>query len=172
MAVARSDPRAASGAAVAGPAVALAGLGVAGAGLLARRDVRRALVRERIEPIGSSSRHGVVSTPAGARALAEFIRGSVLESTKGCTYAEVEAYLDSDGLPTADAVLAARDPNTGRPLENPDHALWLEATTLQTALMQAYVAFRLAELTIALGASLALAGLAIGSLGRRRRWTR
>lgn len=169
MAVAWSDPREADGAAVAGPAVALVGLGVACAGVWARRDVRRALARERIEPIGSADGGEVISTPAGARALAEFIRGSVLESTHGSTYAEVDAYLDAEGRPTADAVTAARDPNTGRPLENPDHALWLEATTLQTALMQAYVAFRLAELTIAVGASLALAGVAIGSLGRRRR---
>lgn len=163
------EPREAGAAALAGPVVALVGLGVACAGMWARRDVRRALVRERIEPIGSSNGATVVSTPAGARALAEFIRGSVLESTGGSTYPEVDAYLDAAGRPTADAVTAARDPNTGRPLENPDHALWLEATTLQTALMQAYVAFRLAELTIALGASLALAGVAIDSLARRRR---
>jgi hypothetical protein len=135
----------------------------------ARRDVRRALVRERIEPIGSADGGAVVSIAAGARSLAEFIRGSVLEATHGSTYVEVDAYLDPEGRPTADAVTAARDPDTGRPLENPDHALWLEATTLQTALMQAYVAFRLAELTIALGASLALAGAAIGSLGRASR---
>jgi hypothetical protein len=169
MAVAWSDPREAGGAAVAAPAVALAGLGVACAGMWARRDVRRSLVRERIEPIGSRDGGAVVSTPAGARALAELIRGSVLESTRGSTYVEVDAYLDADGRPTADGVTAARDPNTGRQLENPDHALCLEATTLQTALMQAYVAFRLAELTIALGASIALAGVAIGSLARRRR---
>jgi hypothetical protein len=118
--------------------------------------------------MGSSARRAVVSTPAGARSLAESIRGSVLESIGGRTYAEVDAYLDSDGHPTADPALAATDPATGRALENPDYALWLEATTLQTALMQAYMAFRLAELTIAFGASLALAGAAISSLGRRR----
>ena len=152
----------------AGPAVTLVGLGLVGTGLWARRDVRRALVRERIEPMGSSARGRILSTPAGARSLADFIRGNVLESTGGRTYAEVDPYLDADGTPTDDTKLAAKDPISGAPLGNPDHVLWIEATTLQTALMQAYVAFRLAELTMAFGAALAFTGAAISSLARRR----
>ena len=47
---------------------------------------------------------------------------------------------------------AAKDPLTGEPLENPEHGLWLQSTALQTALMEAYLAQRLAELTVGLGA--------------------
>jgi hypothetical protein len=163
----RSEASSSSTATLAGAVVTVAGLGVAGVGLWARRDVERALARERIAPIGSEVDGAVVSSGAEARSLAEFIRESTLQSTGGRTYAEVGAYLDEKGSPTADAARAATDSRTGGPIENPDHALWIESTTLQTALMQAYLGFRLAELTVGLGGSLALAGVGIAAVGRR-----
>lgn len=154
----RSRPGAASGA-----AVGLVGIGLVGAGLWARRDVARTLARERT--IFGPDRAPVVSATA-ARSLAESIRASTLETTGGRTYSETLSYLGVDGEPTSDASLAAREDGTGHPVENPHVALWLQATTLQTALMQAYLAFRLAELTAGLGASLAIVGA--GLAARRR----
>ena len=52
-------------------------------------------------------------------------------------------------------------------MENPDHELWIQSTTLQSALLQAYMAFRLSELTVALGAALAAAGVGLAAAGHR-----
>ena len=152
-----------------GGAVAVGGLGLMGAGLWARRDVTRTLARERISPVESGSEGGFVSSGAEARSLAEFIRRNTLEATGGRTYAEVDAYLDADGHPTSDAAQAAKDPVTAAPVENPDHALWIQSTTLQAALIQAYTGFRLAELTVALGGAFAATGLGIVLASRSRR---
>jgi hypothetical protein len=48
-------------------------------------------------------------------------------------------------------------------------ARWLQSTTLQTALMQAYISSRLAELTIGLGAALVTAGAGVTALARPQR---
>jgi hypothetical protein len=147
-------------AAVGGAVVCLVGLGLVGVGLWARRDVTRTLVRERI--VFGPGGKPVVSA-AAARSLAESIRESTLETTGGRTYSETPAYVGADGVPTSDTSLAAREDGTGRPVENPHVALWLQATTLQTALMQAYLAYRLAELTTGLGASLAIVGAGLAA---------
>ena len=142
---------------VTGAAVGAVGIGLVAVGARARYEVRRGLARERI-------RDGAdVGTAAAARSLAERIRQNTVDATGGLTYAEVEPYVDEAGRPTGDASGAARDGRTGQPLENPSHDLWIQSTTLQTALMQAYLAFRLAELTVALGATLALVGLRLAA---------
>jgi hypothetical protein len=143
----------------------LAGLGLAGLGLWARRDVRRGLERERIVAPGSDGRH--VSTAAAARALAETIRSETLTAAGGRTYAELEPYLALDGSPTAIASEARTDEATGKPVANPDVDLWMQSTTLQTALMQAYMAFRLSDLMLGLGGALVLAGSGIAASPRR-----
>ena len=108
-------------------------------------------------------------TSAGrARSLAEFIRQSTVDATAGRTYAEIQPYLDAGGAPTADTAIAARDERTGQPLANPDASLWIQSTTLQTALMQAYIAFRVSESTAALGAALVTAGAGLAAASRRR----
>ncbi len=145
-------------------AVGLAGAGFVAVGLWARHDVRRTLAQERVSADGEGGPR--VASAAGARALAELIRRNTLEATGGQTYAEVEPYLDVEGRPTSDRARAATNELTRQPVENPDHALWIESTALQTALIQAYVAFRLAELTVALGAAFVAAGA--GLAARRR----
>jgi hypothetical protein len=52
---------------------------------------------------------------------------------------------------------------------NPDVDLWMQSTTLQTALMQAYMAFRLSDLMLGLGGALVLAGSGIAASPRRLR---
>ena len=152
-------------AAVSGAGVGLAGVGFVGLGLWARREAGRTLARERI--VGADGRQQPVTNASQARALAEFIRRNTVDATGGRTYAEVAPYVDGKGGPTSDAEAAVKDERTGQPLENPDHELWLQSTTLQTALTQAYLAFRLSELTIALGASFVLVGVAIAAGARR-----
>jgi hypothetical protein len=151
-----------------GVGVVLSGVCLFGVGLWARRDIRRALARERINaPVGAGGASRPVTSASAARGLAELIRDQTLASTDGRTYAETDEYLAADGSTTGDASLAMRDEATGVPVRNPDVDLWLRATTLQTALMQAYLAFRLAELMIALGGSLVLAGIGLGAAGKR-----
>jgi hypothetical protein len=147
----------------AGFGVIAVGLGVAGLGLWARRDVRRGLARERVVASGGAP----VTSASTARALAETIREQTLEATGGRTYAETAPYLAEDGSATSDAAIARLDPATGKPARNPDVDLWVQSTTFQTALMQAYMAFRLADLMLGLGCAFVLAGSGIAVAGRR-----
>lgn len=145
---------------------ALAGAGLVAAGLWARREVRTSLARERIvSPAGAQP----VTCGTAARSLAESIRRCTLESTGGRTYAEVESYLDRDRNPTSSREDALLDERTGEPLENPKHVMWLQSTTLQTALMQAYMGSRIADLTVGLGAALVAAGAGVTAAAESRR---
>jgi hypothetical protein len=151
----------------AGYAVGLAGLVFVGTGLWGRREVRRALARERILHPALQESRAAVRSAGQAKSLAEFIRQSTVDATAGRTYAEIEPYLDATGTPTADSANAAKDERTGEPLANPDASLWVQSTTFQTALMQAYMAFRVSESTIALGAVLVVVGAGLAAAGRR-----
>jgi hypothetical protein len=162
MMVARARARRSLLVPAAGTATGLAGVGLVGVGLWARREARRALARERIVGVADAP----VTTASAARALAETIRANTIEDTGGRTYAEVEPYVDPEGNPTSDAARAAKDERTGQAVESPQHDLWIQSTALQTALMQAYVAFRLAELTVAIGAAFIAVGAGLASVGR------
>ena len=152
----------------AGALVGLAGLGFVGIGLWGRRDVRRALEREEIiSTLDAASPNELVAGARAARSMADVIRRNTLAATGGRTYAAIDPYVDEDGIPTADGDRAARDERTGGRLENPEHALWVQSTTLQAALMQAYMAFRLAELTVALGVAFVATGAGIAALEHR-----
>lgn len=148
----------------------LAGSGLVSIGLWARREVRTTLARERIV---SSSNGGAQRIPVtggtAARSLAEEIRRTTLESAAGRTYAETEPYLDRTGSPTSDRENALLDERTGAPVANPQQALWLQSTTLQTALMQAYMGSRIADLTVGLGAALIAAGVGLTAAAGSRR---
>jgi hypothetical protein len=153
----------------AGAATLTAGLGLLGVGLWARADVKRALARERIVSTPSAKPSSTLVTGAGAaRSMAEVIRDNTLASTGGKTYGEVPPYVDAEGHPTGDKDRAATDPLTGEALESPEHALWVQSTALQTALMQAYLAQRLAELTAGLGAIFVGIGAGLAAASSRR----
>ena len=153
-----------------GLSVGCAGVGFIGVGLWGRREARRALTRERVVS-GTNTRgqNARVASARRARSMAELIRRNTVEATGGRTYAEIDPYVDADGNTTPDAERAAKDERTGAPIENPHHALWIQSTTLQTGLMQAYMAFRLSELTVALGASFVAVGIGLAAMGRRLR---
>lgn len=151
----------------AGLSTLVAGTGLVGLGLWARADVKRSLARERITSPGSADPpNAPVVDAATARALAETIRDATLSATEGKTYGETPSYVDADGRPTSDRALAATDPLTGAPVDNPHVRLWVTSTTLQSALMQAYLAQRLAELTAGLGAILVGVGAGLAAASR------
>lgn len=149
-----------------GIAVAFAGFGLVGVGLWARREVERTLARERVvsTPDAVPPRTLVTSARA-ARSLAEVIRRNTLEATGGRTYAETAEFLDGDGKTTSNKGSALIDERTGKLVENPEHALWLQSMTLQSALMQAYLSARVADLSIGVGAALVGAGAGITAAG-------
>ncbi|HEY7793092.1 MAG TPA: hypothetical protein VIA10_03700 [Gaiellaceae bacterium] len=152
-----------------GMLLAATGTALVGVGLWARREVATALARERVVSTPDATPpNALVTSAAAARSLAEVIREHTLEATGGRTYAETPQFLDRDGKPTANADLAQKD-GTGRPIENPERALWLQSTTLQTALVQAYLGARVGELTAGLGVALAVAGAGIAAAGAARR---
>jgi hypothetical protein len=152
----------------AGLSTVAVGIWLLGVGLWARADVRRSLARERIVSTGDGTHSGQpVRDAAAARSPAEVIRGNTLSATEGRTYGETPSYVDAEGRPTTDRMLAAIDAVTGGPIESPEHALWVQATTLQTALMQAYLAQRLAELTAGLGATFVAVGAGLTAASRR-----
>lgn len=155
-------------AAGAGTGVALVGLGLVGVGLWARRDVRQALAEEHIVGTGSMKPpNAPVTSAEAARSLAAVIRERTVAAAGGKTYAETPEYLARDGGTTSDQEQALVSEATGLPVHNPAYDLWVTSTTLQSALMQAYLAFRIADLTAGLGATLALAGVGIAAAGRR-----
>jgi hypothetical protein len=71
------------------------------------------------------------------------------------------------GRPAADRALAATDTLAGASVEDGHTALWVESTELQTMLIQAYLARRLAELTTGLGAVLVGVGAGLAAVPRR-----
>jgi hypothetical protein len=146
-----------------GIAVSIAGVGFVATGVWARREVQAALRRERIV---SGPGAPPVTDGAAARSLAEEIRRSTVDATGGRTYAETELYLDAERNPTSERAYALEDEASGLPVENPEHTLWIKSTTLQAALMQAYVGSRLAELTMGLGAAFLATGIGLTASAR------
>jgi hypothetical protein len=144
----------------------VSGAALISVGLWARGEVRRTLARERIV---SPTDTKPVRCGNAARSLAEVIRRATVDAAAGQTYAEVALYVDADGNPTSDRDRAARDGRTGEPVQNPTQALWLQSTTLQTALMQAYMGSRIADLAIGIGAAMVAAGTGITSAASHAR---
>ena len=104
-----------------------------------------------------------VTSGEKARSLAEVIRTNTLDAAEGKTYAETELFLDTERRPTSDRGRALEDDRSGEPVENPAHALWIQSTALQTALMQAYMGSRIADLTMGLGGALIVSGIGLSA---------
>ena len=104
-------------------------------GFDARAQVRASLVAERITTHDDAAIPSVpVDSAATALAQAEIIQQHALEATEGRTWADMDR-------------------------EDPQRPFYLQAVTLRTSLMSAYMAFKLADLVIGLGVLFVVVGL-------------
>jgi hypothetical protein len=110
-------------------------------GRQAHDDVRDTLADERI--ITSQNAEiplKPVTGPDEAKAQADVIRQDALKATGGKTYAELDQ-------------------------NDPTRATYLQSVTLRTALMQSYMAFKVADLVVGVGLLVGVLGLALIGLG-------
>jgi hypothetical protein len=107
----------------------------------AHNDVRDTLSAERIVSAQDADIPLVpVTGPAEAKAQADAIKEHILKTTGGKTYAEL-------------------------PQNDPNRATYLNSVTLRTALMESYLAFKVADLVLGVGLIVALLGLSHIVLG-------
>ncbi len=92
-----------------------------------------------------------VTTGTDAKCFASYMRIHALEATKGKTYAQMGRYLDASGNETSDEAAAAKDPKTGRPVENAARNLWVSERALATGLEMSFFAERVALFSIVTG---------------------
>ena len=136
------------------------GIGSVYMGFDGRDRVRSDLAREQIVGTPDSTIPGQkVDTGAEAQAFAKVMRKHTLEATGGQTYAQMGRFLDANGNAVADEAQAAKDPKTGKPVENGARNIWISSTAFQTALNTAYFAESVATFAIVTGVALLLAGI-------------
>jgi hypothetical protein len=140
------------------------GVGAVVAGLAGRDQVRSELAREQI--VGTPDMKGVankqVDTGGEARDFAAAMRKHTLEATGGKTYAQMPRFQGKNGQPTNDEKLAAVDPKSGKPVDNPARQIWVTETALTSALNTAYFAENVALFSIVMGIALLLTGAGFG----------
>lgn len=118
-----------------------AGLFMVREGRLAHNDVRDTLSSERIVTSEDADIPlKEVTGPAEAKAQADAIKAHVLTITGGKTYAELDR-------------------------NDPNRTTYLQSVTLRTALMESYMAFKVADLVSGVGAIVAFLGLSHVVLG-------
>lgn len=131
-------------------------------GAAGRSEVRDQIEREKI--VGTPDMHEdianePVETGDQARKFADGIREHALADTGGRTYAEMGRFLDAKGNETDDEAKAAKDPETGEPVNNQARNLWVTATSLSTALNTSYFAEQVANFSIVMGIALLITGI-------------
>jgi hypothetical protein len=140
------------------------GVGAIVAGFTGRDSVRTELAREHI--VGTPDMKAVankqVDTGSEARDFAAGMRKHTLEATGGKTYAEMPRFAAKNGQPTNDEKLAAIDPKSGAPVDNPARQIWVTETALSSALNTAYFAENVALFSIVMGFALLLTGVGFG----------
>lgn len=165
---------------IAGGVLIVFGVIAIGMGVNGRSQVRDAIAEQNITATddaaeitnGAIQPGQAIKTGAQAKAFADVMEFDALESTEGQRYAEMGRFLTPSGEQTSDEALAAKDPKTGRPVENGLRNLWVTETALTTALNMSYMAEQLALFGIVVGVALLLTGigflvLAIGGALRK-----
>jgi hypothetical protein len=149
----------------------LFGIGAIGVGALGYDEVQDTIARENIVATDDANEiPGVnlvpgqkIDTGPEAKEFAEIMRFHTLESTEGLTYAEMGRYQSAanpgDPKGTSDETLAAKDPETGRPVPNGLRDMWVTETALTTALSTSFMAERVAVFSMVMGAALLLTGI-------------
>jgi putative Mn2+ efflux pump MntP len=136
-------------------------------GVNGRNEVRSALEEQKITATddaaeltnGKLQPGEPIDTGAEAKEFATIMEHHALESTGGKRYAEMGRFLTESGEDTSDEAAAAKDPETGRPVENGLRNLWVTETALATALNMSYMAEQLALFGIVVGVALILTGV-------------
>ena len=147
-------------------------------GVNGRNEVRDAIAEQNITatPDAATLTDGelqpgqAITTGSEAKAFAFVMEHHALESTEGKRYAEMGRFLTADGKDTSDEALAAKDPKTGRPVENGLRNLWVTETALTTALNTSFFAESVATFTMVVGFALLLAGVGFLVLTLRLPW--
>lgn len=143
------------------------GVGAIAIGIDGRSEVRDAIAEQQITatPDAGELTNGklkpgeAINTGAKAKAFADVMEHHALESTEGKRYAEMGRFLTAKGEETNDEALAAKDPKSGRPVENGLRNLWVTETALTTALNTSFFAERVALFSIVMGSALLLTGI-------------
>ncbi len=150
------------------------GIGCVAIGLNGRGEVRDQLERENI--VGTPDMDKAIAdkpieTGSDARKFADGIRAHTLEATQNRTYAEMGRFVDANGKETDDESKAAKDPESGKPMDNPARNIWVTSTALSTALNTSYFAEQVATFAIVMGIALLLTGIGflVLTLSLRRR---
>ena len=99
-----------------------------------------------------------ITNGTDAKCFASYMRIHALEATGGKTYAQMPQFATSNGTPTSNPALAAKDPKTGKPQSNPARQIWISETALGTALQTSYFAASVGMFAIVMGAALLLTG--------------
>jgi hypothetical protein len=148
-----------------GVAFLIGGIYTTTRGLAAKSDVRAQLLAQSITtPEDASIPNARVQDAATADSMANIIGHHAAEATGGETYAELGRFLAADGGDTSDEALALKD-DAGNPVANPLRNVAFQASTLQTSLHTAHMAFNVSDLVVGLGVMIAVLGLVIGGLG-------
>lgn len=157
-----------AGGIAAGAIVLAVGIAYIVVGINGRSEVRDNLARELIvgtpdmKPGGIETKLKIdlptcdvagktVDTGEEARCFASYMRVHALEATDGQTYAQMGRYLTADGEATSDPALAAKDPKSGRPVENALRNLWVNERALATGLDMAFFAEQVSLFGIVVG---------------------
>jgi hypothetical protein len=159
----------------------VAGIAYMVIGMEGRSEVQDTLAREQIVGTPDMKPGGITTDVAGklptcdvagvavdtgdeAKCFASYMRVHALEATGGQTYAEMGRYLDAQGNATSDETKAAKDPKSGRPVENPLRQLWVTETALATGLNMSFFAERVSLFAVVMGACLLVIGIGLGVL--------
>lgn len=165
---------------IAGAVLIVFGIVAISMGVNGRNEVRDSLAAQKItagddaaEITNGKLQPGeAINTGARAREFAKVMEFHTLEATEGKRYAEMGRFLTPTGEDTSDEALAAKDPKTGRPVENGLRNMWVTETALTTALNTAFFAERVAVFSIVMGTALLLTGIGFlvltlgGALGK------
>src|SRR3954451_10411345 len=140
------------------------GIGAVVAGFAGRDQVRSELAREQI--VGTPDMKNVanqkVDTGSEARDFAKGMRVHTLEATGGKTYAQMDRFVSKTGGTTSNEKLAAVDPKSGKPVDNPARNIWVTETALTSALNTSYFAEQVSLFSIVMGFALLLTGIGFG----------
>jgi hypothetical protein len=102
-----------------------------------------------------------IESGSDAKCFAQYMRIHALEATGGRTYAQMGRYLTASGKETDDENAAAKDPKTGKPVDNGARNIWVNETALATALNTSYFAQQVALFSIVMGIALILVGIGL-----------